>query len=680
MNRVVIDIETVSALDLKKVGLMNYAKHESTHISMIAASMIGDDKTCCIVDPKLAARENCPKNLLVVLTMIKESKKLVAHNSPFEREVLGEKLIQFFKACGVDTEDFKLPEFVDTMTWANVFRAPAALKLACKYFGLDEVKDELGSKVMRACCTLRKDEPRNKKTKAIKIDAHWVSFNGYWAKAGAKVYDIIEKYCIQDVKATKDLYIAQGKRLHELGDFVDEVKKGIETTDIMNQNGVHVNMQRLERLVDAKDDLDDKLDEIAWKQFGMDSGQKKTALTKKINSHILKKLGRSDLIEKLGSIQYYGACIISKDEDDLKYNKYLLKGMSKPFIMQFIKHSKKEKLNNALLEYTKYNKSCMNKAVAAMNTQYNHKLYGLFKFAGAYATGRWTSFGVQLQNLPRPTVDLDDVKSMDFSSNPEVAASAIRTMLVPGEGKKFFCADLSQIELRRNLHKSGYQDKLEYLMNGGDLYVDMANDINTDRYGGKQVMLSAQFGQGHSMYRQQMFDIHGIDVSEDDAKKHIDGYRKKYKNVTKQWEYYNRLIANYKGGDFIVELATGRWLNYGKLRQRNVIVVRNGKRKRERNTYYWDGKKWKKIYGSYVYQNVIQAECRDIMLIKLNAFRDMGYRLVMTVHDEVIAEVNENEDLEKLKTDWDNAGKEKIEKYFKGLPIASDCAILDWKF
>ena len=45
----------------------------------------------------------------------------------------------------------------------------------------------------------------------------------------------------------------------------------------------------------------------------------------------------------------------------------------------------------------------------------------------------------------------------------------------------------------------------------------------------------------------------------------------------------------------------------------------------------------------------------------------------MTVHDEVVAEVDKKEKLDKWIEIWDNSGREKINKYFPGLIIDSDC-------
>jgi len=51
------------------------------------------------------------------------------------------------------------------------------------------------------------------------------------------------------------------------------------------------------------------------------------------------------------------------------------------------------------------------------------------------------------------------------------------------------------------------------------------------------------------------------------------------------------------------------------------------------------------LIGSSIYQSVVQATARDILIDAMYRLDQVGYDIVMTTHDEVVAEVDEG---------WDN--------------------------
>ena len=89
--------------------------------------------------------------------------------------------------------------------------------------------------------------------------------------------------------------------------------------------------------------------------------------------------------------------------------------------------------------------------------------------------------------------------------------------------------------------------------------------------------------------------------------------------------------------------------------------------------FYKSGKQYKTIYGASVFQHVVSASSRDIILMKINDLHRQGHKMVMTVHDEVVLEVDKNDKLDKWVDIWNNSGMNLINKYFPGLPLESDC-------
>ena len=661
--KVVIDLETASLADIKNVGSRNYADHPSTMITTMSWKVLGQPEVYSLVLPFLSAEKVCP-DALQAIDYIFKAKKLIAHNAAFECDVLNAKLDQFLGEFGLEARNktYKLDNFNDTQTLSLIYRGPAALKDACKFFNLEELKDELGQKVMKIVCKLRDNEPRNKKTVCQKLPAFWVPvLHDNWAKGGPQVYEIMRKYCEQDVIATEKLFIELTKksRIEELGEFLPEIVMGIKATNAMNEAGVNICPAYAKKIIENKDKIEDKFDQVTLKNFGVDGGAKREAIKRAIKAegYDIEKLGRKDLITWI------------------HYN------------------SPPQEFADKLREYCKYNTSALKKALKAeMTKSSDGKVYGMFKFCGASENGRWASYGMQLQNLPRPKHDLKEVETFIKSDecpliDPDKTVSAIRAMLVPSKGKQFFVADLAQIEFRVALYLAGYINKLDELAAGNDLYKEMAasqfkvkqDEVNDQqRYVGKQTLLSCQYGQGAEKFRHNLASEGQVYIDAIKAKDFIDTYRIAYRNITDEWAKYDRQLLVSVGKEFKVKLPTGRTLNYGKITRRRVVCKKTG---RDRMSYFYkSGKQMKSIYGASVFQHVVSASARDIILMKINDLHRQGHKMVMTVHDEVVLEVNKDEKIDKWVSVWENSGNDLINKYFPGLPLDSDCGFTDRYF
>lgn len=114
------------------------------------------------------------------------------------------------------------------------------------------------------------------------------------------------------------------------------------------------------------------------------------------------------------------------------------------------------------------------------------RLRGTTQFCGAGRTGRWAGRLFQPQNLPRPTLDQDDIDvgiealkadcaDLITDNVMELTSSAIRGCVVAPKDKKLVIADLSNIEGRDQAWLAGEQWKLQAFRDfdngtGHDLY------------------------------------------------------------------------------------------------------------------------------------------------------------------------------------------------------------------
>lgn len=114
------------------------------------------------------------------------------------------------------------------------------------------------------------------------------------------------------------------------------------------------------------------------------------------------------------------------------------------------------------------------------------RLRGVLQYCGASRTGRWSSRLVQLQNLPRQSMDPDEIEvgiealkagseDLLFDDIMNLASEAIRGCIAAPEGRKLVAADLANIEGRVLAWVVGEQWKLDAFRafdagQGADLY------------------------------------------------------------------------------------------------------------------------------------------------------------------------------------------------------------------
>lgn len=287
-----------------------------------------------------------------------------------------------------------------------------------------------------------------------------------------------------------------------------------------------------------------------------------------------------------------------------------------------------------------------------------------------------------------------------------LAASCMRSVIVAKEGHKLVVADLSNIEGRKIAWLADEQWKLDAFLAydqglGPDLYkmayarafgVDPA-DVDDDdmRQIGKIMELALGFGGGVAAFV-SMAAVYGVDL-EDMARKarpsiprHIleeaeriwtwvtktkktlglskdvyvvcEALKKLWRNahpkIEQLWADYETAAVNAlmypgqrfnagkcvfdkKGAWLRVRLPSGRYLCYPSARVESGRISYMGV-----NAY---NKRWHRIdtYGGKLAENITQASSRDILADAMPRAEAEGYRVILTVHDEVNTEVPNEE-------------------------------------
>jgi DNA polymerase len=335
-------------------------------------------------------------------------------------------------------------------------------------------------------------------------------------------------------------------------------------------------------------------------------------------------------------------------------------------------------------------------------------------YYGAH-TGRWAASrgsGLNMQNLKR--------------------GSFLRRSIMAPPGHLIVVADLSQIEPRVLAWLAGYRDLLQIFASGQDAYAafgakmfgipGMTKTTHPDlRQSAKSALLGAGFGLGWASFAAQLLtgflgapptrydrafakqlgvtggmvkdfiayepnmikalEIPRLCTDEEivvhsvAAKRIIDVYRDEAKPVGDFWGLCDDVLVR--------SLVGGREYKHKCLTfQKEAILLPNGLHLRypdltgkpdEKGRVQWTyGDKHKKLYGGKLTENVVQAVARCVMTDGMLRIQKR-YPCVLTVHDEAVVLVPENEAVEAEK--WVLEQMIKEPKYLPGIPLDAETGV-----
>ena len=322
---------------------------------------------------------------------------------------------------------------------------------------------------------------------------------------------------------------------------------------------------------------------------------------------------------------------------------------------------------------------------AALADEEDHKVRGAFVFSGGSATGRASSFGLQVHNFPRKCAGNPALVRQAMVRGhrivpdhgrrvTDVLKGMLRPSLMAGKGKRLVVADWAAIEARvtpwaSNSSFGGHT--LDIFANGEDLYCHNAaatfhvpyaeivagHEAKDKKYSdmrqiGKVQELACGFAGGVGAFA-SMGRIYGLLMSESDAKRMVDAWRRANKWAVPYWsgleDTYMRAMRN-KGREFkigrVTYLFDGLHLWYA-LPSRRVLCYPFARFDEEGNLTYakasWkpaaDAKEWPRarLWRGLACENITQAVANDLLRYALRQLDDV----VLHIHDEIVLEVPE---------------------------------------
>lgn len=642
-----IDIETYSSIDLTEAGVYRYTEAPDFEILLIGYSFDGGPVE--VFDCTYGGA--WPSDLMTAL--FDPGVVKTAWNAAFERTCFAAAL----------EEEIPPEHWDDTMIRALEMGLPGTLAAAGAALGLpeDQLKNPVGKSLIQYF---------SKPCKPTKTNGGRVRNRPYHDPDKWKLY--IE-YNRQDVVTE----MAIRKRLQPI---VDSEHKLWCLDQHMNDNGVRIDVPMVEKIVAYDDQRRKELQEEAQLITGLN------------NPNSLSQL--KDWLQKEGMPM----TSVTKDTIDAALKlKYI------PDAVRRVLEIRQALGKTSTAKYT-----TMLGAVCS-----DSRLRGILQYYGANRSGRWAGRLVQTHNLARNSLpDLDLARELTsegdfdtlqtlFGETAFVFSELVRTAFIPSDGCRFVVSDFSAIEARVISWIAGEEWRLEAFRAGKDIYCETASQmyhvpvvkhgVNGElRQRGKVAELACGYQGGVGAMKQM--DKSGT-IPEEELQAVVDQWRDANPMIVKLWRDYEaaaklaieekrtvrrgiRLQADnladrermaggpvrpysvregcsvaftYRDGNLFVKLPSGRSLCYWGAR-----IRQDDRTGREQIVYMGTNqttKQWEETetYGGKIVENVVQAVARDCLAEAMQRVTDLGYHIVMHVHDEMIVDVP-LEDTEALET------------------------------
>ena len=629
-----VDIETYSSTDITN-GVYRYVEDPDFQILLIGYRIDGGEvHVVDMTDPESSS--NYSDFILFQSHLMDPETLKTAYNANFERTCLAH-----MRGTAMPPEQWEC-----TMVHAAELGLPGTLAAVGEALGLpqDKQKDKEGKALIQYFCKPCKPtkanggRTRNLPEHAPEKWAKFVEYNRQDVVAESTIRDRISVYPL--AQSEKDLWCLDQR---------------------MNDDGIRIDMDMVDGIIEESDRYAEELTEEARLLTGLSNPNSVTQLKEWLNEGFFRtcpvgSLTKDTLPEIYRDMESRIGSGVSRD--DLR-----------------VLDIRAELGKTSVKKY-----QAMQEAVCE-----DGRLRGLFRFYGANRTGRWAGRIVQPQNLARnslPDLDLARqlVKERDFETlqmlfggENQVFSELVRTAFIPSDGCRFVVADFAAIEARVIAWLADEDWRMKVFAEGGDIYCASASQmfkvpvvkhgINGHlRQRGKVAELALGYGGGVGAMK--AMDKAGS-IPEDELPGIVEKWRQASPKICRLWKICETAAAtaisehrtvkmknkdirfSYADGILFVKLPAGRKIAY--------YGVKYAPNSQGHDALTYMGvdqttKQWRRIdtWGGKLVENLVQAIARDCLAETMRRVSRMGFRIVMHVHDEIIADVP-NEDKDALK-------------------------------
>lgn len=604
------DVETFSSVDIRSAGTFKYIESDDFEILLLAYAW--DDGPVKVIDLTDPFTQDELGD--VVEGLLDPDTVKVAHNSAFERSAFRVSLGKYMPP----------EEWEDTMLLAAYNGLPLSLDAVGSALQLQDQKIKEGTTLINYFCKPCKPTIANGgRTRNLREHApdKWERF---------------KEYCRRDVEVTQAIYY----RLHRFP--VPDWERKVYALDArINERGVLVDTELAEAAVSIDNAVREENTAELHRITGLDNPNSVAQIkdwleTVGVQCESLNKATVSDL---------RGKATDPTTGRVLELRQLLGKTSTKKY--------------EAML------------SVAGKD----HRVRGLLQYYGAARTGRWAGRLIQIQNLAqnhlndigtvRELVRRRDLETLElaFDSVPDVLSQLIRTAFIAKPGHTFLVADYSAVEARVIAYLAGEKWRMDVFANGGDIYCSSASQmfkVPVVKHGvnghlrqkGKIAELACGYGGGVGALK--AFGADKMGLTEEEMQTIVTQWRQASPTIPKFWRdtenAAKRALEN-PGRTFSLpcgvkygrdanalrcKLPSGRVLSYwGARLDDDGSICFMGQNQTTR--------KWEKTetWGGKLVENIVQAYARDCLAVAMLRLDEAGYKIVFSVHDELIAEAPE---------------------------------------
>jgi DNA polymerase len=587
--------------------------------------------------------------------------QIYAHNAAFERLI-------FWYVLQIN---FKLEQFYCTATQARANCAPGSLEDVGRFAGASMKKSHRGAQLIRLLSIPQAD--------------------GTFRQDPALMAEMIE-YCEMDVKAMRSI----SKALRPLS--IEEVKD-YHVNERINDRGVLVDVPLCHAAVRfaavEREDIDKIVEELTRPENEPTKPGLASVRSPKMREWVLKRVGPQAL--KLMESYKDGEKKYSIDKT-VRANLLALARENAdevPLDVQDVIQCASDLWSSSVAKFNR---------LACLADIEDHRVRGAFVFAGGAATGRASSYGAQVHNLPRKSAkDPATVRAAMVRGHAivpiygakvtTVLKEMLRPSLIAAPEHVFINYDWSAIEARVLpwLSEEG-ESTLDVFRRGEDMYIATAkamfnvDEVSPDqRQQAKVAVLACGFGGGVGAFA-AMARVYGLSMPEPEAQRMVNLWRRANPWAQPMWrraeDAYRRAMRN-PGSEFtanrVVYLYDKTHLWY-MLPSGRVLCYPFAKFDADGEVSYakaaWkpaaDAKEWPraKLWYGVAIENITQAAAHDILRHSMRQLDAEGISVIAHVHDEILVEC--------LACNADDIGRRMAEimtappKWATGLPLAVD--------
>ena len=625
-----LDTETRSRCDLKTKGSYNYARDASTELLCLSYAFDDEEVQSWVPGQPFPQR---------VADHFANGGQIRVHNANFDR------LICWYVLCPDNSLPSPKPEqFYCTAAQARANCAPGSLEDVGRFASTDMRKDHRGAQLIRLLCVPQAD--------------------GKFRNDENLMQEMIE-YCEQDVRTMR----AVSKAMRDLS--ADELRD-YHVNEEINDRGVRVDVALA----------------LAAQRYAAQELEDIEATVKDVTGGVITSVRsprmREWVLERVGPVAKQ-LMVVHKDGEQ----KYSIDKTVRANLLALAKENPLE-VPSDVAEVIQSADNLWASSVAKFSRMAHladvedRRVRGAFVFAGGSATGRASSFGLQVHNFTRTCADDPEAVRQAMVRGHQIVPAfgkrvtdvlrgMLRPALIPEHGKRFVVADWSSIEARVTPWLSGNgKDKLDIFASGRDVYkVNAAATFHTtyddvtkaQRQIGKVQELACGFAGGVGAFA-AMGRIYGVVMAEHEAKRMVDGWRRANPWAVPYWqaleEAYTRAMRNpgheFKAGRVFYlydrqhlwyALPSGRILcyPYARLDADGVSYAKASWKPAA------DAKEWPRarLWRGLACENITQATANDILRYALRQLDDV----VLHCHDEVLIEtdrVDAAQELERVMT------------------------------